>query len=715
MPWHLKCPLITGMLNRQASARFTFLLTMAAVACAANLAYLDLGTRGTACCMVPDGLGNVYVVGSAAGESGTAISVTRLDAANHVVGSFRFGGSADEPRAAVLDPMGNLLVAGQTRSSDFPLIHPLITQTEPGAPAGFIAKVNPSNGQILFSTLIGGVAAEQFVRLGTTVNAVATDLAGNIYAGGVTNARDFPVSANAFQKTGAGGDTFGPRPFGFVLKLSPDGARLLYSTLLGGLTANCFGGSHCVGINASTTVNAVAVDRNGVATVAGATNAPDFPATAGVVQTVCRCLESANNGFVTRLNAAGSGLAWSTILGGTWYGFSQVPFGVNSISAVALDSAGNVTVAGKTDADDFPITAGVLQPKLAGPPTSGRRPSDGFVSRLNSTGTALLFSTYLGGSAADQINGLQLDTAGNVWLTGPTNSSDFPGTPAPFTGSFFAEISSNGTRLLASQRTPTGATGQSILAGADIRVLGATGSVIRVPGGEVSGVAVLGIVSSAGGSVKGYIAPGEFVSLYGNSLGPDPGVGATLDSQGRISSQLGGTRVLFDGIPAPLLYASSGQINALVPYGITGGSVVTQVTNAAGNTTGVNLYFRPAQPEVFNRGGAALALNQDGSVNSAENPAAPGSIITIFASGAGLSFNQQPDGSISQVPVTRPIQPLAVLFNDRSLEVVYAGNAPGLVINTLQVNFRLPQQPGAGEFQLMTGGFSSSRFTISVE
>jgi hypothetical protein len=471
--------MITGMLNRQASALFTFLLTMAAVACAANLAYLDLGTRGTACCMVPDGLGNVYVVGSAAGESGTAISVTRLDAANHVVGSFRFGGSADEPRAAVLDPMGNLLVAGQTRSSDFPLIHPLITQTEPGAPAGFIAKVNLSNGQILFSTLIGGVAAEQFIRLGTTVNAVATDLAGNIYAGGVTNASDFPVSANAFQKTGAGGDTFGPRPFGFVLKLSPDGDRLLYSTLLGGLTANCFGGSHCVGINASTTVNAVAVDRNGVATVAGATNAPDFPATAGVVQNVCRCLESANNGFVTQLNAAGSGLVWSTFLGGTWYGFSQVPFGVNSISAVALDSAGNVTVAGKTDADDFLITAGVLQPKLAGPPTSGRRPIDGFVSRLNATGTALLFSTYLGGSAADQINGLQLDTAGNVWLTGPTNSSDFPGTPAPFTGSFFAEISSDGTRLLASQRTPTGATGQSILAGADIRVLGATGSVIH--------------------------------------------------------------------------------------------------------------------------------------------------------------------------------------------------------------------------------------------
>jgi uncharacterized protein (TIGR03437 family) len=172
---------------------------------------------------------------------------------------------------------------------------------------------------------------------------------------------------------------------------------------------------------------------------------------------------------------------------------------------------------------------------------------------------------------------------------------------------------------------------------------------------------------------------------------------------------------LFNGIPAPLLYASSGQINALVPYGISSGSVVAQVSSAAGTASSVNLYFRSAQPEVFNNGGAALALNQDGSVNSAENPAAPGSVVTIFASGAGLSFNQQPNGSIASARVTRPIQPVAVLFNDRSLEILYAGNAPGLVTNTLQVNVRLPQQSGAGEFQVMTGGFFSSRFTISVE
>src|SRR6185295_8252047 len=110
--------------------------------------------------------------------------VSRLDATSHVVTSFRFGGSSDQPRAAALDPLGNLVIAGQTYSPDFPLVHPLFAQTEPDAPAGFIAKVNPSNGQVLFSTRIGGLTTESFVRLGTAVNALAVDSVGNIYAAG---------------------------------------------------------------------------------------------------------------------------------------------------------------------------------------------------------------------------------------------------------------------------------------------------------------------------------------------------------------------------------------------------------------------------------------------------------------------------------------------------------------------------------------------------
>ena len=707
---------LIGGAVRPSSTLLPLLLSTVTIAAAANLAYVDVGAGGDVCCLVPDRLGNAYVVGRAADQSGSKISVSKLDAAGHVDASFHFGGSSDQPRAAALDPQGNIVIGGVTRSVDFPLVQPLIAQTEPGAPAGFIAKVNPSNGQILFSTRVGGLAMEQYVRLGTAVNAIALDSGGNIYAAGMTNANDFPVSSDAFQKSGAGGDTFGPRPFGFVLKLSPAGDRLLYSTLLGGSAVNCFGGSHCVGKNASTTVTAIAVDRNGIVTVAGATNAMNFPVSAGAIQSICRCQEYANNGFVTRLNADGTGVIWSTFLGGTWYGFSQLPSGTNSILALALDSAGNVTVAGKTDADDFPTTGGALQAKFASPVTMDARPTDAFLSRLNATGTTLLFSTYLGGIASDQINDLQLDPAGNIWVTGATLSADFPGNPAPFTGSFFAEVSSDGATLLVSQRTPAGATGQAIRAGADIWVAGTAGSLLQVPGGQLQGVAVLGIASSASGPVKAYVAPGEFVSLFGNLLGPDPGVGATFDAQGRIDTQLAGVRVLFNGIPAPLLYVSRGQINALVPYGIAGGdSVSVRVTSGHGSAPFLSLYVRPAQPEVFNLGGAAVALNQDNAVNSSEHPATRGSMVTIFASGSGTLYNQQADGSISNGPTSAPILPVAVLLNNRSLEVLYAGSATGLVINALQINLRLPQEAITGTFQLMIGGFFSGPFSIFVE
>ena len=684
---------------------------------AVNLSYVDFGPGGNACCLVPDGLGNLYVIGSVAGASGTNISVTRLDAAHHVAGSFTFGGGgSDQPKAAALDPQGNLVIAGQTNSSDFPLVNVLISQTEPRVPAGFITKVNPSSGQILFSTRIGGLAAESFVRIGSAVNALAVDPGGNIYAAGWTNVTDFPVSADAFQKSGAGGSSFGTRPFGFVLKLSPAGDRLLYSTLLGGATADCFGGSHCVGKFGSNTVNAIAVDRNGIATVGGTTNSPDFPVTTGVVQTVCRCQEYANNGFVAQLNADGSGLRWSTFLGGSWYRYSQVPAGINTIDAVGQDAAGNVVVAGRTDADDFPTTPGVLQAKLAGTVAPYQRSTDGFVSKLNPTGTALLFSTYLGGSLEDRVNDLQMDAQGNIWVTGATTSTDLPGTPASFTGSFFALVSADGARLLASQRTPTGAAGQAIRASGAVTVLGASGSVLQVPGGQVQGVAVFGVASAAGNGVKAYVAPGEFVSLYGSLLGPSPGVSAILDSQGRIANQLAGVQVLFNGIPSPLLYASQNQVNALVPYGITGGATATvQVTTAGGYSPAVSLNLRPAQPEVFSSGGAALALNQDNSVNSPQNPAAPGSSITIFASGAGGLRSSPPDGSIPSEAGGGPVLPVAVLLNNRSLEVLYAGNAPGLVINLLQINLRLPQQGAGGEFQLIIGGFFSDPFSLAVQ
>jgi len=121
---------------------------------------------------------------------------------------------------------------------------------------------------------------------------------------------------------------------------------------------------------------------------------------------------------------------------------------------------------------------------------------------------------------------------------------------------------------------------------------------------------------------------------------------------------------------------------------------------------------RPAQPEVFTSGGAAVALNQDGSVNSQDNPAARGSIVTIWASGAGVPLGQIPDGSIATGTFPTPVLPVSVL-QINSIEVLYAGPSPGSVVNALQINMRVPDQ-SAGFFQLMVGGFTSDTFSIAV-
>ncbi|MBI1940325.1 MAG: choice-of-anchor D domain-containing protein, partial [Acidobacteria bacterium] len=301
------------------------------------------------------------------------------------------GGGDDYAYDVAVTPGGDAWLAGFTSSSDFPTTAGAIREARAGGPYdGFVSRLDSAGAALVYSTYLGG-SGEDYA------SGVATDALGNAYAAGTTNSADFPVSA-AFQGTYAGGvcgaepSTF-PCYDAFVAKLNAEAGTLDYSTYLGGS-----GGDSAYGI---------AVDGDGNAVVAGMTTSSDFPVTAEVVQ-------SAGGGvsvdaFVTKLSSNGSSAVYSTYLGG---------LGAEAALDIAVDGAGNAYLAGYNFGGDFP---------LASPTQSaGGGHFDAFLATLNAVGTALAFSTYVGGSGQEKGNGIAVDSSGNAYIAGGTFSTDLP-------------------------------------------------------------------------------------------------------------------------------------------------------------------------------------------------------------------------------------------------------------------------------------------------
>ena len=251
-----------------------------------------------------------------------------------------------------------------------------------------------------YSTYLGGSGDD-------VANAVAVDASGAAYMTGVTTSLNYPL-ANAFEGPVGGKDVF-------VSKVAADGSALLYSTYIGG--------------SADDSGNAIAVGSNGSATIVGTTaSLTDFPGTNGQGK-------GSTEAFAARLSATGSSLVYATFLGGN---------GANVGSGVAVDTAGNAYVTGSTDALDFPTTTGAYQNVNNG----GR---DSFVTKLNSTGTGMVYSTYVGGSQNDAASGIALASSGDAFITGDTSSSDFPsinGLPDTTGPAFAAELNASGSALV---------------------------------------------------------------------------------------------------------------------------------------------------------------------------------------------------------------------------------------------------------------------------
>jgi len=717
------------------------LLILAGAAGQAQVAlqYVTADPQAQARVLATDGSGNSFTVLTVTEPWGQPqIRAIKTNAQGSVLGTIDFGGSESIPSGAVTDSAGNLLIVGTTLLSDFPTVSLATSATS--AQAAFIVKINTQLTQILFATRLGGSVGVPLPgnvnrTAFTSGNAIATDSAGNVYATGSTSATDFPVTAGAYQAQPPSGDSFGSPTYAFVTELTPAGNKIVYSTYFGADAAACSGGSSCIGVFGQTIANAIAVDSTGAVVIAGDTDASGLPITSGI----------RGQSFIAKFSANGSQLTWGTFvsLGASAF----VPY--ISLRAMALDRNGDVIIGG-TAADGFPTTTGAIQTTYPGGQSEGEGPvSAGFVAEYSSSGQQVVFSTYLGGglvATGENPNGvtaLTVDTQGRIWVTGGSIPTSLPlpsGTPL-LGNTYVLDLSSSGTLLPDGFTAPSGGVGQSVasLPQGSVVVLGNSGSLLTVGSGpyvknSAPGPAVVGVANSAGFQVSGQVAPYELISLYGDGIGPSTPVSGQV-TNGVLSNSLNGLQVLFDGTPAPLLYAGPNQINLIVPSDVAGRSTTSfQIVTAPIATVpvlqGPTLFVVPSQPQVFAGPefdvNTAIALNQDTTVNSLTNPALAGSIVTVWATGAGMPIIPEADGSIGSTTRPQPpALPVSILSNgfsngghSDSLEVLYAGDAPDLAVGVMQVNFRLPAQAPSGigqlQLQLQVGDSASATFGIYV-
>jgi uncharacterized protein (TIGR03437 family) len=205
-------------------------------------------------------------------------------------------------------------------------------------------------------------------------------------------------------------------------------------------------------------------------------------------------------------------------------------------------------------------------------------------------------------------------------------------------------------------------------------------------------------VTNAASFLAGSVAPGEIVSIFGSNLGPEQGVAGGLDQSGRVVTRLGGVTVTFNGLPAPLYFASAGQLNAQVPIDLAGAPnalVLVQRAQAVSSPTVVAV--GPARPGLFTvpPTSAAVVVNQDGTLNSGSNPAPRGTFVTLFGTGQGQVDPALATGQLAGLTLSRVVAPVSVTIGGRQATVSFAGMAPGFA-GLLQINALVPAESGTG-------------------
>ena len=725
-----------------------------------------------------DGAGNVYVTGATSSNElptsttayqpnfggGTAGVLTgdgfvaKFSPTGALLYLTYLGGTQDDGITAIaVDAAGNAYVTGATNSFDFPTVNPFQAQfggyggsaLRPGD--AIVAKIGPNGDKLIYSTYLGGNHDE----IGL---AIAIDGAGNAYVTGATSSLNFPVTpgGTAFQPrlSGVGGEPirhptdlaplFEPGD-AFVTKLDPTGSKLVFSTFLGGTQDDA--------------ALAIAVDSASNVYVGGCSISPNFPTTSGALQTIYRGSEQQNfffntgDGFISKLNSTGSALLYSTYFGGAgddcvtgiavdatgavymagsttttnlpttagafqpgFHGYANLPFLIaqdfgdgfvgkldptgaklvylsylggrtnDAATAIAIDGQGNAYVTGFTDSPDFPVTTGALQPQLAGDGGLGLYLfyGDAFVSVVNPTGTALLYSSYFGGNRDERPFGVAVDASGNVYIVGNTVSTNLP-------------VSAN-----ALQKTFAGFGGHvpgAMRGDAFYSVF--SGLVVTGPPPPPS-PAVTSVANAEGESTT--VAPNTWVEIKGSNLSSTTRVWGGADfaaNNNQMPTALDGIGVTMGGKKAFVYYISPTQINVLTPPDLATGAVPVVVQNGTASSTAYSAQAQALSPSFFviNGGPYVVATHATGVLigpttlyPGATTPAAPGETIVLYANGFGptavpiVSGSAAQSGSLSNLPV--------VTIGGAGATVAFAGLiSPGLY----QFNVTVPASAATGD------------------
>jgi uncharacterized protein (TIGR03437 family) len=639
---------------------------------------------------------SIVFVGATPGQN-IFVSKWSADGTQMLYSTYLGGSYADFPTGLAVDSQGNAYLTGYTFSTDFPVSSSALQTKNAGSYNAFFAKISPDGEKLAYSTYLGG-------STGDAGSAIAVDRNGNAYLTGYAGSADFPVTVNSAQPHLRQNCSTPPPPNSmsranlgdaFVAKINADAAALRYSTYFGGTCAD-----EALGI---------ALDSSGSAYIVGVTTSPDFPTTKGAFQETYR--GAANMGFLAKLNPQGTGITYATFLGGP---------GNDSANAVALDGTGNIYITGSTMGFDQ-ILFGFLYPiPFADFLISNPLPVPGFfiagsgatyVLKLDSAGSSKEFLQYIGGNFGNG-SAIAVDPSGRAWVAGNTNASGIS-TPAstafptvhPFqakTGQgFVAEISIDGSALLFSSLLDA-ASSLALDPSGNAFVIGNTRRFVsykyfypsalldRINSTVPSAVTVeepQRIVPRLGSSFpyEGVVSS-EIVVLTGTGLGPDQEVAAQLTEAGTLATFLAGTSVTFDGIPAPLLSVQAERVVCIVPFAIADRYLSTTTIQVQSNNSSSNAILLGAGSTAVE---ALAVVNEDGSPNSADRPAAPGSVVIVYAAGFGQTVPGSMDGQINGVG-TLKISPVGVNIANQDAQILYAGPAPGQVAGITQINFLLP-------------------------